>query len=290
MFKLQNIINEIEIEGFNNIYYFEFGKNFSHTLEKHNFWEMVYVDSGNVLALTDGNSCTLTQGQIIFHEPNEIHAHISDKHSPNNMFVISFTSNSEKMKFFKGKIFESDKTIKTLLSLFMAEAKSSLGDIPHEYSNKTDLNFSNENFASTQLLSCYFTELLINLIRNSYDFNNKIVSTEESRALSKSSVCNLIISYMEENLYSNLTLLDLCKHFMLGKSQLSHIFKTNIGQSPIEYYSNLKINEAKKLLRNDEYSVSQIADMLGYSCIHNFSRAFKKVVLISPTAYKKKIG
>ena len=85
MFSLQKIINEIEILGFHNIYYFEFGKNFSHTLEKHDFWEMVYVDSGNVLALTDGNSCTLNQGQIIFHEPGEVHAHISDKHSSNNM-------------------------------------------------------------------------------------------------------------------------------------------------------------------------------------------------------------
>ena len=49
MFELQPIKYEINIKGFNSIYYFEFGKNFSHTPERHNFWEMVYVDKGSML-------------------------------------------------------------------------------------------------------------------------------------------------------------------------------------------------------------------------------------------------
>ena len=100
MYKLQPIKKEIEIKGFNSIYYFEFGKDFTHSPEKHNFWEMVYVDSGKVLAITDGNSCTLSQGQMIFHEPGEIHSHISDSQTPNNMLVISFSCDSPSINFF----------------------------------------------------------------------------------------------------------------------------------------------------------------------------------------------
>ena len=52
---------------------------------------------------------------------------------------------------------------------------------------------------------------------------------------------------------------------------------------------DLKIKEAKKLIRENNYSISQISDMLGYSSIHIFSRAFKKAVGLSPTAYRKSI-
>ena len=43
MFEMQEIKHDIDILGFNSIYYFEFGKNFSHAPERHNFWEMVYI-------------------------------------------------------------------------------------------------------------------------------------------------------------------------------------------------------------------------------------------------------
>ncbi len=289
MFRLCHTINEVEIKGFNNIYYFEFGKHFTHTPEKHSFWELVYVDSGRVLAIVDENSCLLEQGQMIFHEPNEVHSHISDSKSPNNMLVISFTCNSPIMKFFRKKIFTADKTTRTLLSLFIDEAKKALGNIPSEYNNKGDLDFSHSAFGSSQLLLCYFTELLINIVRNNSDTDNKIVSSEESRATAQNSMCELIKIYMQDNLYSALTLNDICSHFMLGKSQLSHIFKANSGKSVMAYYNSLKFAEAKRLLRSSQVSINQISDMLGFSCIHSFSRAFKNSVGTSPTEYKKRI-
>lgn len=52
-----------------------------------------------------------------------------------------------------------------------------------------------------------------------------------------------------------------------------------------KYYAELKIIEAKKLLREEKYSVTQIADMLGYSSVHTFSRAFRNVEGFSPTDY-----
>ena len=69
----------------------------------------------------------------------------------------------------------------------------------------------------------------------------------------------------------------------------SKVFKENTGKSPMEYYQHLKIIESKKLIREEKYSISEISDMLGYSSIHIFSRAFKKAVGFSPTAYKKSI-
>ena len=103
-FKTKPIEREIKISGFNCIYYFEFGKDFSHPPERHNFWEIIYVDSGEINAVTEGHGRTLSQGQILFHKPMELHAHVSNKKVPNNMLVISFTSKSEAMSFFDRKV------------------------------------------------------------------------------------------------------------------------------------------------------------------------------------------
>ena len=67
------------------------------------------------------------------------------------------------------------------------------------------------------------------------------------------------------------------------------IYKINFGISIMELYNKMIIAEAKKLIREKNYSISQISDMLGYSSIHNFSRAFKKSVGHSPSAYSKSI-
>lgn len=289
MFEMQKIKYDIEITGFHSIYYFEFGKDFSHTPERHNFWEMVYVDSGRINAVTNGIGCTLEQGQAIFHEPMEIHAHVSDNRVPNNMLVISFTCDSEIMKFFKKKTFTLDKLGKTLLSLFLEEAKNALGKIPDDYHNTDNLRFTSAVIGSSQLLQCYLTELLIHLVRSGSAFSKSVSSDKASRDIANNSMSELICEYMKENIYSALTLRDICRHFLSGKTRLCEIFHESMGESPMEYYMNLKIKEAKKLLREKNYSVSQISDMLGYSSIHNFSRAFKKAVGFSPTAYSKKI-
>lgn len=69
MFPLTRVKNDIEIDGFHAIYYFEFDKNYYHLPESHNFWEIVYVDKGEIITLTDGKSSTLSEGQAIFHKP-----------------------------------------------------------------------------------------------------------------------------------------------------------------------------------------------------------------------------
>ena len=290
MIEYQPIQKEIEIEGFNSLYYFEFGKNFSHTPEKHNFWEMVYVDSGSIIAITDGIGIKLEQGQLIFHEPNEIHAHVSDKESSNNMLVVSFTCNNPAMQFFKRKTFNADKSIKTLLSLFIDEAKMALTTIPGDYNNKQCPDFSNAKFGSHQMLSCYFTELLIKLIRSGEAGNKKLLQSEKSRNIAQNSLNELIIDYLKENVYSSISLVDVCNHFIMGKTLLCNTFKENNGESIMSFYVSLKLNEAKRLLREEAISVTEISEQLGYSCIHSFSRAFKKKFGYTPLEYKNKVA
>ena len=286
MFPLTRVKNDIEIDGFHAIYYFEFDKNYYHLPESHNFWEMVYVDKGEIITLTDGKSSTLSEGQAIFHKPGELHAHTSNGEVANNMLVISFSCQSECMEFFENKTFTLDKTSRTLLSLFLKESENALGEISSDFYDKTPLDFSDCKFGSAQLLKYHFTEFLIKLLRcgASMSFN-----TANTRQTTQDTLAEMIVSYMKNNVYTPITLNDICDNFFLRKSQLSIIFKEYTGKSPMRYYSDLKIDEAKKLLREDVLSVSEISEKLNYSGIHNFSRAFKEATGFSPLGYKKSI-
>ncbi len=283
---IQYIKNEIRIQGFYSIYYFEHGKNFYHDPEAHNTWEMVYVDQGEIVALTDGIGCALDEGKAIFHEPNEVHAHISNGEKSNNMMVVSFVTDSPAMNYFKKKTFTLDKTSKTLLNLFMQEAKNELGHIQGDYIRRIPLKFNHTTFGASQLMASYFEEFLIKLIRLG---GETIHANPLSRQIAKNSTIELIEGYFKANLRNQVSMQDICKHFYIGKSKLNLLFKECTGKSPMQYYNDLKTNEAKKLLRDGNFSVNEIAELLGFSCIHSFSRAFKTATGFSPTAYKESI-
>ena len=57
----------------------------------------------------------------------------------------------------------------------------------------------------------------------------------------------------------------------------------------MDYFIDIKIMEAKRLIRLGELNFTQIAEKLGYTSIHHFSRSFKGKTRMSPGAYEKSI-
>ncbi len=283
-----SVKKEIEITDFISVYYFEHGTEFYHAPEQHNFWEIVYVDKGEIIAVTDGIGRTLTEGEAIFHEPNDIHSHISNHKDANNMFVVTFITESPAMDFFRKKVFTLDENSKQLLSMFLLEAKNALGEVQGDYKSRRRLDFSGEIFGSTQLMASHLEEFLIKLIRAGNASAGSISSNKEARRMGQNSTVRLIEDFLIQNIYSELDLATLCNRFFMGKSKLSGMFKEFTGKSPMQYLSELRIEEAKKLLR-EGVSVSDTAERLRYSGIHSFTRAFKNSTGFSPTGYKNSI-
>ncbi len=280
---------EIDITGFHSVYYFELDKNFYHTPEKHDFWEMVYVDDGCINAIVDGVGCELTKGQVIFHTPTEPHSHIANHHDSSNLVVISFACDSALMAFFTGKIFLLEKSSKKILSLFLEEAKNALGKLPGDYHNKSALDFTGAAPGSVQLMQCYLIEFLFSLIRSGENSVQAMQNTQSSRLLAESSLVNSIESFIEEQMAKQPSLALLCSHFSLSRTYLCRIFKEGTGKSPVDYWIDLKMREAKKLIREGNYNITQIAELLGYNSIHHFTRMFKRMTGFSPTAYKSSV-
>ena len=96
------------------------------------------------------------------------------------------------------------------------------------------------------------------------------------------------ISLMRENVNGYLSNKSIADKLGYSQVQLYRIFKERTGFSPIDYYINLKIQEASHLLTLSNLKVKDVASKLGYEDVYYFSRLFKKKMGYSPHEYQKK--
>ena len=68
-------------------------------------------------------------------------------------------------------------------------------------------------------------------------------------------------------------------------SVVKKLFSAKLGCGAMEFFSSLKIERAKKLIREDSRNITEIAEALSYSSVYYFSRAFKKSTGMTPTEY-----
>ena len=82
------------------IFYLEFSKDFKYDGESHDFWEMVYIDKGEMICTADKNRFVLKSGELTFHKPNEFHNLSGNKSIAPNVSIVTFETGSPEMKYF----------------------------------------------------------------------------------------------------------------------------------------------------------------------------------------------
>ena len=95
-------------------------------------------------------------------------------------------------------------------------------------------------------------------------------------------------AYMREN-YSdgNLTMNSLAEHLSISSVSLSIEFKELMSMSPSDYLSLLRIERAKKLLRESDLSIKEVCRAVGYYDVPNFTRRFKKYTALTPMQFRQ---
>lgn len=78
---------------------------------------------------------------------------------------------------------------------------------------------------------------------------------------------------------------ELCSATGLGYAYFSELFKKAFKMSPVRFVTKMRIDYAKELLVTNRRSVSEIAEMCGFSNTYYFSNVFKKQTGFSPSQY-----
>ncbi|CAM4450326.1 helix-turn-helix transcriptional regulator [Paenibacillus tarimensis] len=95
-----------------------------------------------------------------------------------------------------------------------------------------------------------------------------------------------VLNYIDDHLGENITLDDLAKVAYLHPNYFISMFKSVIGQSPIHYVNQRRMEMARALLVASDVSVADIAAVLGMKN-HYLSRLFKQETGISPSRYRQ---
>lgn len=96
------------------------------------------------------------------------------------------------------------------------------------------------------------------------------------------------IHFMRENIHKRLTLKEIAAHVGFSPSHFSTLFQKKTGFSPLNYLSQLKIQQACHWLDFSDMKINQIALTIGFDDPFYFSRVFTKTMGVSPTEYRSK--
>jgi len=129
-------------------------------------------------------------------------------------------------------------------------------------------------------------QLLIQIMVQLNDAASVINQLENTSLINESTgydpVLDKLVSYIEANLYMDLSVSDLAKFSAMSISSLQHKFKSSLGISVLSYIRRRRLNIAKQQLEAGLITISEAAYNAGYRHPSNFTSAFKKVFGIPP--------
>lgn len=283
------ITEDIHIEKLYTVHYFEYRSDFYYPGERHNFWEFQCVDKGSAKVQTDDAVHILNRGQVIFHRPNEFHNLTAVGQTAPNIVVVSFECSSPCMEFFEKRILTLSDTERSLIGMIIAEARRCIASpLDDPYLQKMEIK-KDSLFGSQQMVLLYLQELLISMIRRHTLPQISIPVSRIPAPKNNSAIYKKIIFYLEEHIREFVTIEDICHDNLIGRSQLQKLFREQHHCGIIEFFTEMKVEFAKQLIRENQLNFTQISDFLGYSSIHYFSRQFKKVTGMTPSEYSTSI-
>ncbi|MGN1267323.1 MAG: helix-turn-helix transcriptional regulator, partial [Dorea sp.] len=205
-----------------------------------------------------------------------------------NLIVVSFDCNAPCMTFFENKILRANDTEIQYFSQIIAEAKKTFyTPLNHPFVSHLR-RYSSAPFGSEQIIKASLELLLLSLFRrcsHSSDIQQLPIASSTRNRHNTAKIYEQVKQYLLDHVYENLSVSDICRDNIISRSQLQRLFHQHEGCGVIEYFSRLKIETAKLLIREGQYTFSQISSFLNYSSYQYFSLQFKKYTRMSPSEY-----
>lgn len=242
--------------------------------EMHNFWEVVYVVSGNVTATADDKVLSLSAGHLLFHKPMEFHRIWSEDGSEPRLCILSFEAEGEGMNFFENKLFtlstvEGDR-FRNLVASFR---KAIRGLNAREYYDQEKFSILGNKCASE------LENLLLELLgKDTKQSRSKDPTVEQYEH---------IVSVLNANCDKALTVEDIARICNFSTSNLKRIFHIYSDIGIMKYFTSVKLRRAmQKLLAGEP--IVKISDDLGFSSPNYFHAVFKRETGMTPKEYISK--
>ena len=276
-FYFNRILPNIQIREIFGYYYNVRNTGYDFKGEKHDYYELTFVDRGSLQTTIENQSYTLNEKELMIYGPGQFHTqHIPEGQSCSYITIIFSMVNitpeapDAENQLLLNKVFAYDKKIYSLLKDFVQESSV---QIPY-------LN---------SLMTCLLQEIIIRLLRFEFTCQKEEKPISLTRQHYQDELLERILAYIDECICEPLTIAEICQKFSISRSSLQLLFKENLDQTPKKYISDLKLEKSCQLIREQKYSISEISLLLGFNSIHYFSRAFTHKYNMAPSEYSKQM-
>ena len=234
----------------------------------HNYMELFYIVGGKGQFLIQDQLYPVDANNLVIINPNVTHTEVSLNAQPLEYIVLGIDgielSTNE----------NSDGQFNILGHFESAEISGCMRNILREMEQK--------NAGHEDVCQAYMEILFIRLMRNTM-----LTVSAGPQITSGNRQCTAVKRYIDLHFKEALTLEQLADETHINKYYLSHAFKREYGVSPINYMINKRIEESKYLLAETDLSLSQIAQLLGFSSLSYFSQVFRRTQSVTPMEYRK---
>ena len=234
----------------------------------HNHMELFFIVGGKGQFLIEDQLHPVDVNNLVIINPNVVHTEVSLNAQPLEYIVLGVagiqlaTSDTSNGQFSILDHFES------------AEISGCLRNILREMEQK--------NTGYEDVCQAYMEILIIRLMRSI-----ALAVPSESQVISVNRQCAAVRRYIDLHFKEALTLEQLAAEGHMNKFYLSHAFKREFGVSPINYMISKRIEESKYLLAETDLSMTQIAQLLGFSSLSYFSQVFRRTQSVTPMEYRQ---
>ena len=234
----------------------------------HTCAEIFYVISGQGSFVIDDQSHPVAKDDLVVINPRVQHTEFSDDSEPLSYIVLGVdglelaVGNDEQKQFQIIHCRESNTAVRGFMLDMLQEAEAAAQDYE-------------------PLCQHLLQILLIRIMRN-FDRSARMVPSRKK----VSKECAAARRYIDTHFRETLTLDQLAEIVHINKYHLVHSFTKAYGVSPINYLLSLRLQESRFLLQSTDHSMSQIAQMVGFSSPCYFSQVFHKAMCMSPRDYR----
>ncbi len=219
------------------------------------YYELTFVLNGSLVYYVNGKKVIVETGDSIFLRPNDIRSREQSKtpvHYVSFNFFADFADSFPFEQICKKCVNED---IKRLISVYH----------PNHLSDKFHDKEKCQNILNYILLELY----------------------DMQRLKCKNEHIMKMIKFIDEHITERLSLKDIAEYFHLSKEYTSYIFKRETGKQLVSYINEQKALLAKKIIQNEEMTLTELSYYLGFENYDYFSKIFKKYVGVSPSKFKK---
>ena len=259
--------SELKLERLYTFFYQECASDFYFRGERHEAFELVYVDRGELHNLAGGTDILLRQQQLMLIGRNVWHMQYADL--PVSFLTISFRAAELPCSLLTGRaIGLSARQIGLVRQMLEAHGAGSY---------------------AYDCVESLFKLLLADLLRGMDGPPAAPVRQLPATSHAEQRIVDRLIQFISEHTGDKLRLQTLADEAHISTTYLHRLFRAQLGITPGAYIAKIRAEESKLLLRSGTLSMGQIAKELGFSSQQQFSRQFRTVTGMTPSEYVRSL-